>query len=107
MQEPFCSLPFIWIIQEDILAKQLPFYAEMGWNHLISQWKGAFSRADIIVFSEFTMPVWFSIYSLDYLCINSTFLNPCFVLYIIIFPSSRCYIVCLTLATSLSFLDHQ
>ncbi|PKI68577.1 hypothetical protein CRG98_011063 [Punica granatum] len=60
MQEPFCSLPFIWIVQEDILAKRLPFYEEMGWNHLISLWKGAFSRADIVLFSDFTMPMLYS-----------------------------------------------
>ncbi|KAK4766182.1 hypothetical protein SAY87_007824 [Trapa incisa] len=61
MQEPFCSLPFVWIIQEDILANRLTFYKEMGWNHLISQWRTAFSRANMILFSDFTMPMLYSV----------------------------------------------
>ncbi|KAK4799751.1 hypothetical protein SAY86_025116 [Trapa natans] len=60
MQEPFCSLPFIWVIQEDILAKRLTFYEEMGWSHLITQWRSAFSRANMILFSDFTMPMLYS-----------------------------------------------
>lgn len=57
MQEPFSSVPLIWIIQEDALAKRLPVYEERGWKHLISHWKNAFSRANVIVFPDFTLPV--------------------------------------------------
>ena len=57
MQEPFCSVPLIWIIQEDTLANRLPIYKEMGWMHLISYWRSAFSRANIIVFPDFSLPV--------------------------------------------------
>lgn len=59
MQEPFCSVPLIWIIQEDTLANRLQLYEDMSWGHLISDWKTAFSRADIVVFPEFSFPVTF------------------------------------------------
>lgn len=57
MQEPFCSVPLVWIIHEDTLANRLPAYEEMGWKHLVSHWKTAFSRASVVVFPDFTLPV--------------------------------------------------
>lgn len=57
MQEPFCSIPLIWIIQEDSLSSRLPVYEQMGWQHLVSHWRSAFSRASVIVFPDFTYPV--------------------------------------------------
>lgn len=57
MQEPFCSVPLIWLIQEDILANRLPVYEESGWEHLISHWKYTFSRADVVVFPDYSLPV--------------------------------------------------
>ncbi|GMH11239.1 hypothetical protein Nepgr_013080 [Nepenthes gracilis] len=61
MQEPFCSVPLIWIIHEDTLAKRLPFYKKMGWEHLISHWGSAFSRADVVVFPDFSLPMLYSV----------------------------------------------
>ncbi|XP_050386595.1 uncharacterized protein LOC126802922 [Argentina anserina] len=61
MQEPFCSVPLIWIIQEDTLAKRLPLYAEMGWKHLVSHWRSVFSRPDVVVFPDFTLPMLYSV----------------------------------------------
>ncbi|XP_047956041.1 uncharacterized protein LOC125201826 isoform X1 [Salvia hispanica] len=61
MQEPFCSVPLIWIIQEDTLATRLQLYEEMDWGHLISNWKMAFSRADLVVFPEFSFPILYSV----------------------------------------------
>ncbi|XP_043699892.1 uncharacterized protein LOC122650553 isoform X2 [Telopea speciosissima] len=60
MQEPFCSVPLIWIIHEDTLAKRLPVYEEMGWKHVIAEWRTAFRRADVVVFSDFSLPVLYS-----------------------------------------------
>lgn len=57
MQAPFCSVPLIWIIQEDTLANRLPLYENMGWEQLISYWRNAFTRADVIVFPDFSLPV--------------------------------------------------
>ena len=57
MQEPFCSIQLIWIIQEDTLAKRLPFYEKLGWEHLVSCWGSAFSGADVVVFPDFSMSI--------------------------------------------------
>ncbi|XP_059458280.1 uncharacterized protein LOC132187862 [Corylus avellana] len=61
MQEPFCSVPLVWIIHEDTLANRLPAYEEMGWKHLVSHWKTAFSRASVVVFPDFTLPMLYSV----------------------------------------------
>ncbi|XP_077225946.1 UDP-Glycosyltransferase superfamily protein isoform X2 [Tasmannia lanceolata] len=61
MQEPFSSIPVIWVIQEDALGKRLPVYAEMGWDPLIIKWRSAFSRADVVVFPEFSLPMLYSV----------------------------------------------
>ncbi|KAH0980901.1 hypothetical protein GBA52_008078 [Prunus armeniaca] len=61
MQEPFCSVPLIWIIQEDTLANRLQLYGEMGLKHLVSHWKRAFNRANVVVFPDFTLPMLYSV----------------------------------------------
>ncbi|KAK9283587.1 hypothetical protein L1049_011836 [Liquidambar formosana] len=61
MQEPFCSIPLVWVIQEDTLANRLPVYKELGWEHLVSYWKNAFSRADVVVFPDFSLPMLYSV----------------------------------------------
>lgn len=58
MQDPFCSVPLIWIIQEDTLANRLTLYEEMGQKQLVAHWKSTFSRANVIVFPDFTLPVY-------------------------------------------------
>ncbi|KAK4359711.1 hypothetical protein RND71_021940 [Anisodus tanguticus] len=60
MQEPFCSVPLIWIIQQDTLASRLQLYENNGWEHLISHWRDAFRRADIIVFPDYSLPMLYS-----------------------------------------------
>ncbi|KAL5709702.1 hypothetical protein ACHQM5_020360 [Ranunculus cassubicifolius] len=61
MQDPFCSVPLIWIIPEDTLAKRLSFYMDMGWEHLIIDWRSTFNRADVIVFPDFSLPMLYSV----------------------------------------------
>lgn len=61
MQEPFRSVPLIWIVHEDILANRLPVYQKMGQNSLISHWRSAFARANAVVFPQFTLPMLHSI----------------------------------------------
>ncbi|KDP45060.1 hypothetical protein JCGZ_01560 [Jatropha curcas] len=61
MQEPFCSIPLIWIIQEDTLASRLSVYREMGWEYLVSHWRRYFNRANVIVFPDFTLPMLYSV----------------------------------------------
>lgn len=69
MQEPFCSVPLVWIIQQDTLASRLRLYENMGWERLISHWKDAFRRADVIVFPDYSLPVYtifFSVFCSDF-----------------------------------------
>ncbi|KAI3734662.1 hypothetical protein L6452_14137 [Arctium lappa] len=61
MQEPFCSVQLIWIVQEDTLANRLPLYEEMGWEQLVAYWKNAFRRADVVVFPDFSFPMLYSV----------------------------------------------
>ncbi|KAL8159905.1 hypothetical protein V2J09_001442 [Rumex salicifolius] len=61
MQEPFCSVPLVWLVQEDTLARRLNYYNDMGWEHLNSQWKSAFSRADAVVFPEYSLSMLYSV----------------------------------------------
>nr|GLL23373.1 uncharacterized protein LOC109187967 [Ipomoea trifida] len=61
MQEPFCSVPLIWIIHQDTLANRLQVYESMGWEHLILHWRSAFRRADVIVFPDFSLPMLYSV----------------------------------------------
>lgn len=60
MQEPFCSVPLIWIVQEYSLSSRLPVYEQMGWEHLVSHWRRAFGRANVVVFPDFTSPMLYS-----------------------------------------------
>lgn len=57
MHEPFDSIPVIWIVQEDTLGTHLSSYKDMGWQHLIAVWRSAFSRADVVVFPDFSLPM--------------------------------------------------
>lgn len=63
MQEPFCSVPLVWVVQEDGLAKRLLHYNKMGWDHLISHWRHAFGRAHVVIFHDSSLPMLYS--SLD------------------------------------------
>ncbi|WOK98770.1 hypothetical protein Cni_G07482 [Canna indica] len=63
MKEPFMSVPVVWLVHEDILGKRLSYYAEMGWQDLISEWRSTFNRANVVVFPDFSLPMLYS--SLD------------------------------------------
>lgn len=60
MQEPFCSIPVIWIIQEDTLARRLGQYALNGWTNIIFEWRRTFRRADVVVFPDYALPMMYS-----------------------------------------------
>lgn len=63
MHEPFTSIPIIWLVQEDTLGTQLSSYKNMGWQRLITAWRNTFSRADVVVFPDFSLPMLYT--SLD------------------------------------------
>ncbi|KAL2930626.1 Dimethyladenosine transferase [Bienertia sinuspersici] len=60
MQEPFCSVPLVWIIQEGRLAKRLLHYDKMGWDHLIFHWRNVLGRADVVLFHDYSLPLLYS-----------------------------------------------
>eukprot|EP01018_Ginkgo_biloba_P015372 Gb_19079 [translate_table: standard] len=60
MQEPFKVVPVIWIIHENTLGMRLRFYASQEHEKIINDWKCAFTRADVVVFSDYAMPMMYS-----------------------------------------------
>ncbi|PKA48054.1 hypothetical protein AXF42_Ash015817 [Apostasia shenzhenica] len=61
MQDPFNSVPLIWLIQEDRLGKRLSSYVNLGRQQLVFEWTSAFSRANVVVFSDFSLPMMYSL----------------------------------------------
>lgn len=60
MQEPFKNLPIIWTIHEQTLASRLRHYALSGQNDLFNNWRKAFSRATVVVFHNYILPMMYS-----------------------------------------------
>nr|GMD31581.1 Phosphatidyl-myo-inositol mannosyltransferase [Ipomoea batatas] len=60
MQEPFKSVPVIWTIQEHALAAQLRQYKSGGQNMLVDNWRKVFSRANVVVFPNYVLPMAYS-----------------------------------------------
>ena len=57
MKEPFHSVPVIWIIQEEALGERLAIFSSIEGDKIISGWRRAFNRADVVVFTDFYLPV--------------------------------------------------
>ncbi|XP_078427551.1 uncharacterized protein LOC144700044 [Wolffia australiana] len=57
MHEPLDDVPVIWIIHDSTLGERLSLYKEMDWQLIISDWRKAFSRADVVVFPDSSLPV--------------------------------------------------
>lgn len=62
MQEPFRTVPVVWIIHENTLGRRLRLYASDKHRAIISDWKCAFDRADVVVFSDYAMPMMYSVF---------------------------------------------
>lgn len=60
MQEPFKSLPLIWSIHEGALATRLRHYNSSGQTGLLNNWKKVFSRATVVVFPNYVLPMIYS-----------------------------------------------
>lgn len=54
LQEPFKRILVIWVILEDTLGKRLSLYERNGLSHLITEWKQAFVRANVVVFPHYS-----------------------------------------------------
>ncbi|KAL2892098.1 NAD-dependent malic enzyme [Bienertia sinuspersici] len=57
MQDPFKSLPLVWTIHELRLATRLNLYLVNGTTGILNDWKKSFSRASVVVFPNYALPV--------------------------------------------------
>ncbi|XP_059651310.1 uncharacterized protein LOC132298944 isoform X2 [Cornus florida] len=60
MQVPFKSLPVIWTIHERTLATRLRQYMSNGQVELVNDWKKSFSRATVVAFPNYVLPMFYS-----------------------------------------------
>ncbi|CAN7022958.1 unnamed protein product [Brassica oleracea var. botrytis] len=60
MQEPFKSIPLVWAINDEILAVRSRQYSSTGHTELLTDWKKIFSRASVVVFHNYLLPILYS-----------------------------------------------
>ncbi|KAL1198121.1 hypothetical protein V5N11_001206 [Cardamine amara subsp. amara] len=60
LQEPFKSLPLVWVINEETLAVRSRQYNSTGQTDLLTDWKKIFSRASVVVFHNYLHPILYS-----------------------------------------------
>ncbi|PIN26547.1 hypothetical protein CDL12_00683 [Handroanthus impetiginosus] len=60
MQEPFRNVPLVWTIHEQTLAVRLRQYVSDSQTELIENWRKVFSRAAVIVFPNYILPIAYS-----------------------------------------------
>ncbi|KAL0347757.1 UNVERIFIED_CONTAM: hypothetical protein Scaly_1791700 [Sesamum calycinum] len=60
MQEPFKNVPLVWTIHEQILAARLRQYVTSGQSEIVDTWKRVFSRATVVVFPNYILPMGYS-----------------------------------------------
>lgn len=57
MQEPFKNVPLVWTINEVTLASRLEQYISSGQNNVVDNWRKIFTRANVVVFPNYILPV--------------------------------------------------
>ncbi|KVH97278.1 Glycosyl transferase, family 1 [Cynara cardunculus var. scolymus] len=60
LQEPFKSIPVIWIVHEKTLATRFKNYVSNGQVELIDDWKAVFNRATVVVFPNHVLPMFYA-----------------------------------------------
>ncbi|KAF8107122.1 hypothetical protein N665_0126s0040 [Sinapis alba] len=60
MQEPFKSIPLVWTINDETLAVRSRQYSSTGHTQLLTDWKKTFTRASVVVFHNFLLPILYS-----------------------------------------------
>ncbi|KAL0339470.1 UNVERIFIED_CONTAM: hypothetical protein Sangu_1469100 [Sesamum angustifolium] len=60
MQEPFKNVPLVWTIHDQILAARLRQYVTSGQSEIVDTWKRVFSRATVVVFPNYILPMGYS-----------------------------------------------
>lgn len=61
MQEPFKNVPLVWTINELTLASRLKQYISSGQNDFVDNWRKVFSRANVVVFPNYILPIGYSV----------------------------------------------
>lgn len=57
LQEPFKSIPLIWIVHENALAYRSRQYTTNGQIELLNDWGRVFNRSTVVVFPNYALPV--------------------------------------------------
>ncbi|MED6112412.1 hypothetical protein PIB30_061490 [Stylosanthes scabra] len=60
LQEPFKSLPLLWIIHENALAYRSRQYVDNGKTELLNDWRRVFNRSTVVVFPNYALPMIYS-----------------------------------------------
>ncbi|OIW02014.1 hypothetical protein TanjilG_11607 [Lupinus angustifolius] len=60
LQEPFKSIPLIWIIHENSLAYRSKQYTASGKTGLLNDWRRSFNRSTVVVFPNYALPMIYS-----------------------------------------------
>ncbi|KAL6560323.1 hypothetical protein OROGR_003882 [Orobanche gracilis] len=61
MQGPFKNVPLVWTIHEQTLAARLRQYVSSGQAELVDTWTKVFSRATVVVFPNYILPMAYSV----------------------------------------------
>jgi hypothetical protein len=68
LQEPFKSVPLIWIVHDSALGYRSRQYTATGQIELLNDWRRVFNRSSVVVFPNYALPV------------NSFFIAICFII---------------------------
>ncbi|KAL5160889.1 hypothetical protein HKD37_07G018293 [Glycine soja] len=60
LQEPFKSIPLIWIVHENALAYRSRQYTTNGQIELLNDWGRVFNRSTVVVFPNYALPMIYS-----------------------------------------------
>ncbi|KAK7292744.1 hypothetical protein RJT34_15596 [Clitoria ternatea] len=60
LQEPFKSIPLIWVIHENALAYRSRQYITNGQIELLNDWRRVFNRSTVVVFPNYALPMIYS-----------------------------------------------
>ncbi|XP_047319533.1 uncharacterized protein LOC124923611 [Impatiens glandulifera] len=60
LQEPFKNVPLVWTIHDNILADYLKTCVSNNQADIINEWKRFFNRANVIVFPNYALPMFYS-----------------------------------------------
>ncbi|KAF8696948.1 hypothetical protein HU200_036593 [Digitaria exilis] len=60
LHEPFKSVPVVWTVHEYSLAHRIKEYNASGMIQIIDAWKEVFTRANVVVFPNYILPVMYA-----------------------------------------------